>query len=292
MKRMTTNSLSSSWISPEEFLSLRTSLVKTYLRCPAQCLFRYFKGLVVLPKSFITMGTCTHVTAEHANKYKKAKGKEEKVSTLQDVFHESWKEKSKNTQFTKEEKPADLEHEGVKKLIPTYHEKIYKRVEPLYVEESFKLDIDDHLRITGTLDLVETDNMIRDLKTKGRSPQWDEAIKSFQGKSYRSGFKAKFGKAPEGFILDCLVRTQEPKVVTTKPVAYKDSDHLEFIETCKQVASCIRQGIFYPKREGNYFCSPTSCGYWGICTKGEWRKLVPYTQIYGGNQAKEEETAE
>lgn len=282
-KRMT--SKSSSWVPEGEVLTLRTSLLKTYLKCPAQAYFRYFKGLIVLPRSYTTMGTCTHLAAEHANKYKREKGKEAKLSVLQDVFHESWKEKAKATQFTKDEDPNDFDKEGVKKLIPTYHEKIHKRIEPLYVEEPFQIQIDSTLIVTGTIDLVETDNMIRDLKTKQRAPKWDEALKSFQGRSYRAGYKTKFKKEPEGFILDCLIRNREPEVITTKPVPYTDKDYQEFLVTVKQIATCIRLGIFYPQRENNYFCSPNSCGYWALCQRGEWRTILPYTQVHNRNQS-------
>ena len=285
MKRMTTNP-SSPWISPEEPLTLRTSLVKTYLRCPAQCLFRYFKGLVVLPRSVITMGICTHEAAEHANKYKRDKGKEEKVSVLQDVFHESWKDKSKHTEFDPDEDPNELEGEGVKKIIPTYHEKIYKKVEPLHVEERFEIQIDPYLTVTGAIDLVETDHMIRDLKTKGRAPAWDEPAKSFQGKSYLSGYFSKFKKEPEGFVLDCLIRKKEPEVISTRPVPYSTGGHKEFMATCQMVAQSIRWGHFFPKREGNFFCNKKHCGYWDICKKGQWANLTPYTKVFNANSRK------
>ncbi len=274
------------WINPSEHIRVRTSLIKSYMNDPAACLFRYFKGLVVQPKGYSLMGTCTHLAAEHGNRYKLKTGKESKVSVLQDVFFESWSKRKKYASFAEDEDPKDMEREGVKKIVPIYHEKIYKVIEPAYVEEPFEIEVPElNATITGTMDLVETDHMIRDLKTKKRTPRWDEVIKSFQGKSYLAGYKTRFKKDPAGFMLDCIVRKKDPEVITTRPVKYKPFQHLEFLHTAKIVIRNIRLGIFFPKRDGNFFCNTKFCGYYDICHKGEWMKLPPFTKIYGGNDA-------
>lgn len=277
------------YISREEVLTLRTSLLKMFLRCPAQCFFRYFKGLVVLPRSFATLGSSTHTTAEHANKYKLKKGRDEKLSVLQDVFFDDFKKRKKTTWWLKSEKPEDFEKEGIYRIVPAYRKEVATIVEPLYVEEPFLIDIPDRkLQITGTMDLVEKDHTIRDLKTKKRSPQWDEAIKSFQGKSYRAGYMYKFHKDPKGFVLDCIVRKKEIEVMTTKLVKPSEKDYNEFRETAIMVGECIRKGLFYPRREGNYFCSPHACGYWDICTKGAWRNAGVFTKVFGSNEGEDD----
>ena len=247
----------------------------------------------MLPRSFLTMGSSTHTTAEYSNKYKLKKGRDSKLSVLQDVFYEDFKERRKRTWWLKSEDPNDFETEGIKKIIPTYHEEVAKVVEPLYVEESFKIEFPEKKVITtGTFDLIETDKMIRDLKTKQRKPQWDEAIKSFQGKSYRSGFKEKFKKEPKGFMLDCIVRQKKMQVVTTKPVKYSGKDDEEFRSTVGMIVDSIRQGLFYPRREGNYFCSPNSCGFWNLCVRGDWRNPGVFTKVFGGNEAEDDTKGE
>lgn len=277
-------STSDLWIPMSEPLRIRTSLLRSYMNDPAACYFRYFKGLVVQPKSYTTMGSCTHEAAEHGNRTKLKKGKDEKLSVLQDVFHESWKARSKNTQFTKDEDPNELETEGVKRVVPLYHERIHKKIEPLHVEEPFEIPVPElNAVITGTMDLVEEDHLIRDLKTKQRTPRWDEAIKSFQGKSYLAGYKAKFKKDPAGFMLDCIVRKKEPEVISTKPVKYDPIRTDEFMETSKRIIMNIRRGIFFPRREGNFFCSKDHCGFYDICHKGSWMKMTPFTRVYGEN---------
>lgn len=272
-----------------EVLFLRTSLIKTYLRCPAQCFFRYFKGLVMLPRSYATFGTCTHKTAEYTNAYKKKRKKEPKLSVMQDVFHEEFKVRRKKTWWTKEEKPEKIELEGTKKVVPIYREKIAKKVKPKLVEHPFRLELPKVKAVlTGTIDLVEEDNLIRDLKTKSRIPNWTEVLKSFQGKSYITGHWKALGTKPKGFGLDCIVRTKEPKVVPCKPVKATTEIVNECIDTTTRIVESIRRGEFYPRREGNMFCSPTSCGFWSICTKGQWRNLGVFEKVFGSNEAEEE----
>jgi len=293
MKTRTTKTKSSWWVSPGELLILRTSLIKTYLRCPAQCYFRYFKGLIVLPRSYATMGSCTHEVAQYSNEHKLQRGKTPKLSVLQDVFHEGFKKKRNTTWWTKDEKPEKLELEGTDGIVPVYREKIGVVVEPKHVEESFELFIPEvNVKITGTLDLVEVNDMIRDLKTKSRSPNWMEAIKSFQGKSYTVGYKAKYNQKPKGFILDYIVRKKVPEVSSSKPVKPTELDSLEFLQTARDVAMGIRKGCFYPRREMNYFCSPNSCGFWNICVKGAWRDHMPYTKVFGANELEKEDKGE
>lgn len=274
------------WIPMSEHLVIRTSLLRSYMNDPAACLFRYFKGLVVQPKSYTTMGRCTHEAAEHGNRAKLKKGKDEKLSVLQDVFNERWKEQVKQTVFAEDEDPEEIHSEGIKKIVPAFHQEIYKKLEPLYVEEPFELEIPElNATVTGTIDLVEKDHMIRDLKTKKRTPRWDEAIKSFQGRSYMIGYKTKFKKEPSGFMLDCIIRKKEPEVISTKPVKYTQLRTDEYLETTKAIIRNLRMGIFFPKREGNFFCSEKFCGFHEICHKGSWMQRIPFTRIYGSNQA-------
>jgi hypothetical protein len=239
------------------------------------------------------MGSCTHEVAEYSNQHKLQRGKTPKLSVLQDVFHEKFKWRRHQTTWLQTEKPNKFEIEGTQGIVPVYREKIGVVVEPKYVEEQFQLELPDfNVTITGTLDLVEQDDLIRDLKTKSRSPNWMEAIKSFQGKSYRAGYEAKFKQKPRGFILDYIVRKKIPEVSSSKLVKTTDIDTKEFLGIAKDVTIGIRKGCFSPRREGNYFCSPNTCGFWNICIKGAWRNPTPFTKVFGANQEEKNEKGE
>jgi hypothetical protein len=195
------------YISAKEPLVLRTSLIKAYLKCPAFAFFRYFKGLVIMPRSYLTLGGCFHSAAEHHYKYKVKKGKNEKLSVLQDVFHEEFKKKSPITQWLKTEKPDEFEREGVKEMLPAYYQERATILEPKYVEEGFAIQMPEaNVTLTGQIDLVLQGDEIRDHKTRQRKANWMEAIKSLQGLSYSAGYQVKFKKKPKSFKLDYILQ--------------------------------------------------------------------------------------
>lgn len=273
---------------PEKHIVIRTSAIKQYLRCPAQALFRYFKGLKIPPKSYTTFGTCIHKSAEVQNLHKKKRGRDIKLSVVQDAFNEEFKRRRKYTQWAKDEKPDLILNEGVYKAVPVYHERA-KRFEPLYVEEPFKLVIPEcNATLTGTIDLVNQNQLIRDLKSRRRAPNWLDPIKSLQKYSYSFGYKEKFGKFPKGFVLDTLVRKANPEFTTSEVEVVGADDWLRFKHLVIMVVNSMRAGIFYPKEDGNLFCSPNLCGYWTICHKGDWMKLPTDNKTYMANFEPEE----
>ena len=278
------------FIPPEETIQLRTSALKMFLRCPAQCLFRYFKGLIVMPNSALTFGSCGHKSAEHQNKYKLKKGRDVKLSVLQDVFNEEFKSRKKKTKWLKKEKPERIKDFGIKKVIPVYYNKLAKKTKPKLVEEPFKIKISGcNAVVTGTMDLITKALMIDDYKFKGRSPKWDEAIKSFQGKIYQIGFETVFGHPPAGFNLNCIIKKKEPEVVIPIPGKITQSEKQQVLATVQHMIMQMRLGLFYPRSENNYFCSKNSCGYWMICQKGAWRILPKEIKTYNANDAEEED---
>lgn len=282
------------YIDDKTKLVIRTSAIKTYLRCPAQCFFRYFKGLVIMPSSSMMMGSCFHKSAEHHYKYKKEKGKNSKLSTLQDVFHDEFKLRKKSTQWNKDEKPDVFEKEGVNSMLPVYYKERAIILEPKEVEIPVKITLEDaNAEITGTLDLILQDETIRDHKTKKRLPNWLDPIKSTQGYSYSLGYLEKFGKLPKGFNLDYIIRSRnaigDAKIETSKTIKHKKDELENFKALLERVISSMRQGNFYPCSENNFLCSPTMCGFWDICHKGQWKNTGVFTKTFCRNSEEVEE---
>lgn len=280
------------FVPPEEHLVLRTSFFKMFLRCPAQAKFRYFDGKIMPPGGAATFGTCVHKSAEHQNRYKLKKGRDIKLSVVQDVFNEEFKLLRKHTKWTQKDNVNKILTHGVDKCVPVYHERA-KRFEPLFIEEPIKIVIPEaNCTVTGTIDLVEGRNLIRDLKTRGKAPNWLDPIKSLQKVTYTWGFKERFKKNPKGFVLDSLVRKATPEFITSDLMLVDDTD----IEKCKQmiirIVHQVRLGNFYPREEGNMLCSPHMCGYWDICHKGKWMQLPKHGKTFMGNYRPVEELVE
>lgn len=277
------------FIPPEETIQLRTSALKMFLRCPAQCLFRYFKGLIVLPNSALTFGSCGHKTAEYQNRYKLRRGRDAKLSVLQDVFNEEFKGRKERTKWLKKEKPEKIKDYGIKKIVPVYYKVLAKKTKPRRVEEAFKIKIPEcNAIITGTMDLETTSGMIEDYKFKGRAPKWDEAIKSFQGKIYQIGRMVKFGNLPSGFKLHCIIKKKDPEVITPIPGKLTKIETQRVLMMVSHMIKQMRMGLFYPNEENNFFCSKNSCGYYSICHAGAWRILPKEIRTYNANDGEEE----
>ena len=277
------------FIPPSEELVLRTSLIRTFLRCPAQALFRYFKGLIVLPNSMLTFGSCGHKTAEYQNRYKHKKGRDAKLSTLQDVFHEEFKGRRKKTKWLKGENQNKLEVYGTDLVVPVYYRDLAKKTEPLKVEEPFKLRLKKfNLVVTGTIDLVTTKRTITDYKFKKRAPRWNDGMNSTQGKTYQLGYDATFKRPSAGFALEGIVKKAAPETFKLKPYKMSSREEELFTEKIGQIAMQMRMGLFYPCGEGNYFCSKNWCGFWEICHKGAWRQLPVESRMFNMNTLDEE----
>lgn len=276
-------------IPPEKHIVLRTSYLKMWLRCPAQAMFRYHKGIVTPNKSYTTFGTCMHSSAEHQNKYKLKKGRDSKLSVLQDVFNETWKEKAKNTHFTKEEDQDEIKQFGIKKCLPVYYHQLATKLEPTHVEEPFSIEFPEvNATITGTIDLVVKGNIIRDLKNVSKMKNWLEVIKSMQAVSYTLGYESTFGKQPKGFVLDFLLKKKEqPELKHSDLRQVQPHETQEFVQLVYKIVTMIRRGFFFPKRENNHLCSPAMCGYWHICTKGAWMESPQNHRLFMGNDGAE-----
>lgn len=271
------------FVPPEVHLKLRTSFFKMYLRCPAQAKFRYFDGKIIPPGGAATFGTCLHKAAEHQNRHKLKRGRDLKVTVLQDVFNEEFKLLRKHTKWTKKDDPNAILDHGIRSCVPVYHLQA-KNFEPRYVEEPIEIHIPEaNLTVTGTIDLVEGRNLIRDLKTRKRAPNWLDPIKSLQKVVYTTGFKDKFKKNPRGFVLDSLVRTITPQFITSEMQEVDDEEILRAKQLLIRITQSVRMGMFYPKEDGNMLCSPHMCGYWDICHKGQWMTLPKHGKTFMGN---------
>jgi hypothetical protein len=201
----------------------------------------------------------------------------------QDVFNEEFKLRRKSTQWTKDEDPNKILTEGIKSCVPVYHERA-QRFEPLYIEERIKVEFPEvNGTITGTIDLVTKNHLIRDLKTRRRAPNWLDPIKSMQKTVYTIGYMEKFKKKPKAFVLDSLIRKANPEFLTSDPQIVTDEQILQWRRLIVKVITSIRMGLFFPKEEGNMFCSPNMCGYWDICHKGDWMKLPSHGKTFMEN---------
>jgi hypothetical protein len=132
------------------------------------------------------------------------------------------------------------------------------------------------IRIAGTKDLVDLQpaapgfpdgvRVLRDLKTKTKSPAADEADRSGQLSLYALLDLAEHGKYPDALVLDHVVRTPvrgDLRVVTQ--VTQRDDRDTDALLAKIQTATALAQaGNFMPNTDG-WKCSPKWCQWFSTC---------------------------
>lgn len=116
--------------------------------------------------------------------------------------------------------------------------------------------------LAGEIDVKETDN-IRELKTRTRAPNQNEADVSDQLTVYAMAKKIVEGKAPRLVHFDVLVKatkTIEARLFTFETVR-DDQDFLVFKNRFERAIEIIEKGAFAPANRTDFWCSEKFCGF-------------------------------
>jgi len=250
---------------------LSFSQLNMYCRCGEQYRRRYMLKEIIPPGSAAILGSSFHISGKKNYTQKKDTKKDLPVEQVQDIFASDFDVRSKNVLWTPEES-----QEGVKKvrgvlkdegigLVGVYHKEVAPQVQPVMVEEKINVEFEGFdYDLLAILDLVGTDEIIRDSKTMGKSPNKNLADISFQLTTYSMAYRAKTGKLEKGLQLDCAVRNKVPKIVQL-PTQRTQEDIDRLLERIGRMADGIGKGVFMPAEQGAWICSKKWCGYWDTC---------------------------
>ena len=242
---------------PTEYLSI--SQVDMYQRCARQYWFRYVEGIIRPPSVALVEGSSHHVGLESNNKQKIESHEDMKEKEVVEVFAETFSEKCKEVEDWEGDTKDTVIARG-KGLIKTYMADVSPSIQPVAVEEQFRIDLDidgDTVPVTGYIDL-EQDTGLSDYKVVGRTKSQSDADNSLQLSVYGA---AKDVKRAE-FI--CLVKTKKPKVERVPTIMTKKRSAWA-AEICSSVARAISAGVFPPCDPASWACSERFCGYWHLC---------------------------
>ena len=119
--------------------------------------------------------------------------------------------------------------------------------------------------LSGTIDLVdlgEYGESVRDLKTKTKSPNKNEANESDQLTLYAFARSQHTKKNVASVGLDCLVALKGG-VKYVKQVSGRDRmDYQLFLRIFEAACKTIEAGIYLPCQHSDWWCSPIYCGYY------------------------------
>jgi hypothetical protein len=121
--------------------------------------------------------------------------------------------------------------------------------------------------LQGTLDLVETDGRLCDIKSAAKSYNQAAGDVSLQITQYNVMFFLTFGYWPPESSLIILVDLKAPKVQEVKTT--RGPSCLEpYKERVRLAIRQIKSGIFLPTNPDNWWCSEKWCGYYQLCPFG------------------------
>lgn len=244
---------------------LSCSQVNCWSRCHRQWKFRYIDGLKIPPSGAMAQGTGVH-KAQEVNFEQKIESKVDlPESDVVDAFSDSWESQLDDGFNLGEDKPGELKDQGVE-LTKLYHAEIAPRIEPVAVEQKFKVEFDDcNWSIIGYID-VRGKEKTHDTKTAGKSPSVIKGY-DFQSATYWIGEKYGLGVEPQPFEYNVLVKNKTPKSVN---IEVPDQSQWEkftlqkYADVAIEIHSALKTGVF-AANESHFLCSPRWCGFWTKC---------------------------
>lgn len=234
---------------------------------------RYLLGEYVPPSLSAHIGTGLHKAAEVNYRAKHQTGTDEPLDVLQDAAHDGYVKavKEGGVYILPEERPQAKAMAGqaideVVALAAAFRAEIAPAVTPsALVEARLEIEVPGLApTISGTLDLVDDEGRVVDLKTSARSWPQSRADNNHQATIYAGLLARAAGiEAPE-IRFDVLVKGREPKAqhLTTTRTA---EDFSALVERVKLMMATVQAGIFPPAPSGAWVCSPRYCGYFYTC---------------------------
>lgn len=141
-------------------------------------------------------------------------------------------------------------------------------IDPVAVEDKFVIETEYPADISGTIDVVEVDGGIRDLKTLSKAPSVGDAS-SLQLMVYSMARLVHSGQLPRGAQIDAIVKTQVPKVVTVSavPDIHWVTRARARIEKAIEIIEAVKAGhqAFAPALPSEWWCTKRHCGFASDC---------------------------
>lgn len=252
---------------------LSYSALTMLYRCGVQFDYRYNQGIKSPPGVALHIGKAAHASSEADLTSKMQWGELLEEEAVQDEAADAVKRLWKNEPPVRSEGDHDeggAVDEAVS-LARLHHRELAPRIEPVAIEQGFRLEMPDFpFDLVGYVD-VEEAGTIRDLKTSSKAPSSTAADESDQLTLYHMNATAR-GDAPKKVALDYLVKTKTAKVITLESTR-TPMDHLRLLARIEAAAKTIQTGSFLPATADSWACSERFCGYWERCKWGS-RKSV------------------
>ena len=225
-------------------------------------MFRYEMDIVVPPKSALIVGRAND-DCNNFNMEQKIESKTDlKLNEVLDVYNDSFEKNAPGTNWGKDD-VGKVKDKGYQ-MAAVVHEQCSPNIQPVSVQDKFRIETDEGWAVGGTLDVTDVDDYVRDLKTSKANYQDDAIIKGLQPVMYDFAYETKYKKKAKGFIYDIVTKHKEPRY--QKMVGTISSHQRGWLfDIIRTMHSQIKAGNFQYASENGWWCSKDWCGYWSMC---------------------------
>lgn len=238
--------------------------IKDYLRCPAQYAFKYIDCLTLPRTPALLQAHCVRAGADYNYRQKLTSYRDVTIRELEDVVDAEFERQERSTEWQAGDDRDKIKDETLA-LAGVYLRQLAPLVQPMFLDSDYAIELDacPGVVLTGRIKLVDENLIIREIKTSGRAPSAEEAIRNLTLTAHALAYRKLTGRIENGVGLDYLVSTRVPKLVSV--MAEISATNIERLcAVIGGVAAAIEAGTVYPN-PSHYLCSKKYCGYWNIC---------------------------
>jgi len=256
---------------------LSVSQIERYSMCGESWRLRYSENIREPSTPDCVRGTAVHQVAASSMVGKRA-GNPMMLEEVEQLASDAAKAvfSNQSVMFTPDDAARGLETvkgevaDAAVALSRLYHIRVAPGIEPVAIEQKISLNIPGLPEIISVLDLTDSKDRVRDLKTKSRAPNAEEANKSIQLSQYHLSFEALNGRPPSDLMLDHVIYHKPSKKHPDGEAVYVDMhttrspEQLQaYLDRVSVVNESMEKGIAVPASPTNWKCDPKWCGYYG-----------------------------
>ena len=249
------------------------SQIDTYTRCAEQYRRRYIMREKIPPGVALVKGSAVHKAAELNYRQKVTTGTDLPVPDLQEaaVAHVGDMVGREGLLLAPDEATQGMAKvrgqiiDRATVLTGLFAQQVAPKVQPALVEQYVTIPLPNHTHdLVGYMDVVDTTDTVRDLKTSVRRKAQSDVDRSDQLTFYALAYQHLAKRPARGVTMDVLVDKGRPEVQTLHAVR-TPRDVAVFVNRLNAVIAGVKAGSFPPAPLGSWTCSPKFCGYWNTC---------------------------
>lgn len=143
-----------------------------------------------------------------------------------------------------------------------YSSSVAPRVQPVAVEQYYKIPLAETLELSCVIDTITIDKTIRDIKCssgRGLSP------KSMQLIIYAEVYRRKFGMFPNQVIID-KISSKDGRYTYNELIGQVELEDVNrVIRRLNMMIKGIKSGVFMPASQRDWICNPKWCTFFYRC---------------------------